>query len=250
MGAGARGGASENSTPPGFFVKARGVLTQSRRAALDLLYPPRCLGCAVPARGEALGDEAPLCPACLRALPRASADRLRRTLGPAPPSFGEPFALWQFDEGVVARRVQHALKYGNRPRLGRTLGHLLGRAHAEAGHAPPLAVVPVPLARLRRIERGYNQSALLAQGFAEAAGVPFRPDLLRRTRPTRRQAKLSREARRANVAGAFALTGTPPASVLLIDDVLTTGATLRAAALPLWEAGTAVSLAVLASTAL
>jgi ComF family protein len=114
----------------------------------------------------------------------------------------------------------------------------------------PDAILPIPLHRARLYERGYNQSLMLAQGVGEHLGVPVQTDLLVRSRVTRSQTRLSRQARWQNVAGAF--TVTEPASVsdkqlLLIDDVLTTGATLAAAAVSLKDSGAAsVSAATLA----
>lgn len=217
----------------------------SRRVAgglVSIAYPPLCLGCEA-----RLPDPADaLCATCLRGLPRADAEAVARLFTTTPAVQGA-VALWAFDPGGTVRRLQHALKYAGRPALGQPLGRTLGLAVRQAG-LPIDAVVPTPLGRLRQLERGYNQAAALADGVAEALGVPH-VDVLQRTRPTRSQAALSKAARRRNVDGAFALAPDVDITgrrVLLVDDVLTTGATLAAAARPLTDAGARVSVAALA----
>jgi ComF family protein len=161
--------------------------------------------------------------------------------------FAHALALWVFDKGGTLQAVQHAFKYGNRPRYGVALGRLVGSAYAEEAPAPD-GVVPVPLHRTRELERGYNQSRMLGKGVADALDCPLRDDLLARPRPTRSQTNLSREARWKNVRDAFAADSDAAGGHwLLVDDVLTTGSTAVAAALTLNEAGAdAVSLATLA----
>jgi ComF family protein len=135
------------------------------------------------------------------------------------------------------------MKYESRPDLARPLGDLLWRAVAP--HAAPLRgaiVVPVPLHPLRLAERGFNQSALLGGRLARRLGAPFAPRALRRTRETPRQATLDRSARASNVAGAFAVAGRQSdrlrgRTVVLVDDVMTTGATLDACAHAILGAG-------------
>ena len=160
-------------------------------------------------------------------------------------------ALWGFDAGGTVQRVQHALKYRGRPSLGVPLGRLLGQAFERAVPAwRPDVVVPIPLSRLRELERGYNQSSGLASGAAEALGAASGTVLVR-TRPTQSQTTLAFAQRWANVDGAFALApeaagGLAGRRVLLVDDVLTTGATLLAATRPLRDAGAEVGVAALA----
>jgi len=213
---------------------------------VDLLYPPRCLGCG--ARPESA--QLPLCPRCLQSLervpPTGVTDRLDR-LPTGHDLFRHTLALWMFDRDGTLQAVQHAFKYENRPRYGRALGRLVGRAYAKEA-TPPDGVIPVPLHRTRELERGYNQSAVLAKGVAEALDRPLRTDLLSRPHPTRSQTSLPREDRWQNVQGAFAAgPGCRAGHWLVVDDVLTTGSTAVAAGQTLTEAGAdAVSLATLA----
>lgn len=190
---------------------------------------------------------------CTASLERAGEEAVSTRLARLPEAegaFASAYALWHFDKAGRLQRVLHALKYNNRPHYGLTLGRLLGRAYQSIAKERPDLLLPIPLHRARFLERGYNQSALLARGAAEAMNCPVRADLLRRGRPTRSQTTLSRSDRWANVENAFAAFNPDLLAgrcVLLIDDVLTTGATAAAAAHALHDAGAErVHLATLA----
>ena len=147
-------------------------------------------------------------------------------------------AVW-LDDGP-ARRLVHALKYqGWRV----AAAPMAARIRAAAGQrlAALDALVPVPLGAARLRERGHNQAALLAHALGAALGLPVLEGALRRTRETRSQTRLAPVERRRNVAGAFAPGGPRPRglNVALVDDVLTTGATLGAAATALAPLGPA-----------
>jgi ComF family protein len=134
------------------------------------------------------------------------------------------------------RDLIHLYKYGKIKTLARPLGDLL--AAAIPRHERFDAVTPVPLHWLRRWQRGFNQSELLARDIARRTGIPVvRP--LRRLRSTSVQAGLSNTRRRQNVAGAFGCRPILAKRILLVDDVLTTGATAAACALALKRAGAA-----------
>jgi len=218
---------------------------------LDVLYPPRCLGCG----GRPEAADLPLCPGCLQALERAPvmgvAARLDR-LPVAPTALDGAVALWIFDKGGTLQTVHHTLKYGDRPVYGVALGRLIASAYRESFPSPttplPSGIVPIPLHRSRELERGYNQAAALGRGLAEELGVASYPDVLQRTHATRSQTRLSRSDRWDNVRSAFtASADARDGSWILVDDVLTTGSTAVAAARTLKDAGAAsVVLAVLA----
>ncbi|WP_242346434.1 ComF family protein [Anaeromyxobacter terrae] len=237
----------EGSSDGRFRVAAalRGVAT----ALLELVYPPRCAAC-----GGAVAAE-PFCPVCGEAVDPVPEGCLRCGLpGPDPlcgacradpPAFDAVRAGGLFG-GPLADAI-HAFKYGGRPALARPLGAWLARA---APLPPGALVVSVPLARGRRIARGYDQAALLADALARAAGARDRRlrGALLRTRETPPQVGRTRAERNRNVAGAF--SAARPAElagrdVVLVDDVVTTGATADAAARALKGAG-ARSVVVLA----
>jgi len=209
-----------------------------------LLWPDRCAAC------DAVG-ETPFCPACADTLEPcpagcplcgAPADEALlpaikpRRCGPckrAPPPWARASAPW-LHGGALADGI-HRLKYQGRADLAAPLGVLF------AGAEPPRAdvVCPIPLHPSRLRERGFDQAYLLAAGASRRLGLPLSP-LLRRVRATPQQVWLERAARERNVRGAFAAS--PEAAglrVCLIDDVLTTGATARAAAEALFRAGAA-----------
>jgi len=215
-------------------------LNELGRGLLDVVYPPRCLGCG----GRPESVRLPICPRCLQSLERAPTMGVAARLDRLPAGRGAldgATALWVFDKGGTLQAVQHAIKYGDRPRYGVALGSIMAQAYADDLSpllAAPDGVLPIPLHRTRELERGYNQAEMLAQGVAEALDCPLRTDLLQRPRPTRSQTRLSRSDRWANVHTAFAATPESAGGTwLLVDDVLTTGSTATAAAQTLKAAG-------------
>lgn len=209
--------------------RARCAAELVRRATLAFLFPNSCLAC-----GRALDQlERHLCCVCRGAL------RAEPGTAPAPAGSvieGVPFALTFHGP---ARALLRALKYDSRLSIATELAELvLPLARAAAGRGMDV-LVPVPLHRARGRERGFNQSALLARSLASDLGVPAL-EALTRTRATRSQTGLSRTERLRNVAGAFRGTGTlAGARVLVLDDVVTTGATIAAACAAALEAGAA-----------
>jgi len=139
-------------------------------------------------------------------------------------------ALFHFVAGGCVQHMLHSLKYQNGRQVGHMLGQLIGQELlANQAFAMPDAVVPVPLHPKKKRIRGYNQSELIAQGIAKALGKPCRPGLVGRVRHTASQTNKNREQRLTNVANAF--EASPLAAnlhLLLVDDVITTGATLGA----------------------
>jgi ComF family protein len=147
-------------------------------------------------------------------------------------------------EGALATVVKK-LKYQGRTDLARPLGRRLADAVRATRPILPDGVVSVPLHPKRLAERGYNQSALVARELARALCLPFSPWALARRRSTSQQASLDKREREKNVAGAFEVRARLPAArILLVDDVVTTGATaVEAAAALLLSGATEVSVA-------
>lgn len=219
----------------------------------SLLFPVRCPGC-----GGAPGDpEAdPLCAACRAGLPWMrppccgrcgislpdAGARICLSCRRDPPAFDGAVSVWRY-EGAAQELVQ-ALKYRGMLSLAPTLAREMARAVRgwPGGPAAAHAVTAVPLHPTRLRERTFNQADALARRLADELGLPYRPGLLRRLRPTRAQPGLPREERFRNVRGAFCAEPDPRlrgAHLLLVDDVLTTGATAQACALALTRAGAA-----------
>jgi ComF family protein len=151
-------------------------------------------------------------------------------------------AAYTYDRTVAG--LVHRAKYRDSRSL---LGLLAGAAALRLPRPEAAAVVPVPLGPRRRRERGYNQAELLARRLAAVWGLPVRLELAR-VRETEAQVGRDAASRRANAAGAFAWTGESldGVALVLVDDVVTTGATITAAAAPLVGAGARVTVAALA----
>ena len=223
---------------PGPLVRAARLMGD---LLLDAVVPRRCGLCG---RFDTF-----LCRACIAGLPVAGPPRCVTCwglLGPRGqcrtcasvlvPSLAGVRSPYRLEEG--ARRLVHALKYDSLSALAGPMGRLMAESLAAWGVRPDL-VAPVPLHRSRQRRRGFNQAVLLAEACAESSALPVTCSLLRRTRPTTPQVRTSgAEERRLNVAGAFRLDRPLPArTILLVDDVCTTGATLRACADVLRAAG-------------
>lgn len=207
---------------------------------LRALLEQDCILCAAPS-----GD-APFCAGCALDLPPLG-EACPRCAGPGPggavcgrcladpPSFDATVALWRY--GFPVDRLVLALKYGGRLPLARAFGAAL--AARVAGRQVD-AVVPMPLAPPRLRERGFNQAMEIARALARETGATVASDRVVRVRDTPPQADLPRDARVANVRGAFACAGAVAGeSLALLDDVMTTGASLEELAATLKRAGAA-----------
>ena len=202
-------------------------------ALLDILLPPACAGCG---RFGVL-----LCEHCLADFRHPADASARFVVADAGVVVGEHLvtAVTAFAYDGAIRRVLQRVKYGATARVAATLaGASLPALHALLAVSGPATLVPVPLHPTRLRERGFNQAALLSEGLAAAAAIPMK-DLLVRHRATTKQHGLDRAARLRNLAAAFRMADgeTPPPAVVLVDDILTTSATMESCAAVLRAAG-------------
>jgi len=229
-------------------------------AALDLVFPPLCPVCR-----EMLGSDRrdPLCGACWRDMDRIGPPWCRCCGLPlgveglcggcrhSRPAFAYARAAARY--GGLVREAIHAFKFGGRRGMAEPLGDLLaGLGLSALPGATPDLLVPVPLHRRRERERGYNQALLLARRLGLAWDVPVGSDVLARLSATAPQADLDAAARRRNVRGAFQVVRAEAIAgrhIVLVDDVLTTGATAGECARSLSRAGaSAVGVLTVART--
>lgn len=229
-----------------------GSFRRLARTVLDAVLPPRCLSC-----GTVVAGDGALCPPCWGQLafigaPHCACCGLPFAFEVEPdamcgdcvrqePVFGRARAALHYDD--ASRPLVLAFKHGDGTHAAPALGRWMAQAAGDLARDADL-IVPVPLHRWRLFRRRYNQSALLAQTLARLVDRPVSAGILMRKRKTPSQGGLSRSGRIANVRGAFAIAGRQAEGlsgrrVLLVDDVMTTGATLSECARILRRGGAA-----------
>lgn len=233
-------------------ARLAGLARRFGTAVLDQFYPPVCLNCEA-----AIANADGLCAKCFAQLRPITAPLCPRlgipfevTLGPDtvsaeavadPPPFDRSRSAVLYND--VARKLVSRLKYGDRPELARFCARLMAAAGHELWEGGPV-LVPVPLHRLRQFERRYNQSTELARALAKITGLQVDPLLVSRVKRTRQQVGLTADQRQRNVAGAFVaradtLGRLNNRGVVIVDDVITTGSTVKAVTRALNKAGVA-----------
>jgi competence protein ComFC len=205
-----------------YAARIRLLAQHLQNTALDFFFPPRCIACGC--AGSLF------CSECQAALP-------------SPPPVVEPGSLLverraTAEFGGAVQKAIHALKYKGQRAYAEPLGQRLAAELARSTWQPTL-ITAIPLHESRLRTRGYNQSALLAQALSRQVGLPFEPAAIRRLRDTPPQVGLDARERQANVSGAFGAEKrmVRDQHVVIVDDVCTTGATLRECARALLEAG-------------
>src|SRR6476661_4306119 len=230
------------------FDAARGAWAHAAKFALDIALPTLCVACREPVSGEGVCAK---CWAKLSFIAPPFCPRLGIPFvydpGPGllsmeaisdPPAYQRARAAVRYDD--VARTLVHALKYQDRTDLAPAMGRWMARAGRELLEQADV-LIPVPLHWRRGWSRRYNQSGALARVIERQTGVKVTAEALRRVRPTQQQIGLSRSQRASNVQGAFKVAAARQPDiqgrrVILIDDVLTSGATADACARALLRA--------------
>ncbi len=206
------------------------LLFRTGKDLFDLLYPVSCLVC-----GDRQVDRHHLCPYCMdHAFEPSNEDGRESSEGLVLPGWiTMQHTLWEFDKGGFLQDVLHHVKYSGLAALGVTLGEKLGHGLLDNPYlrvTRETTLLPVPLHPARERKRGYNQSFLIALGIANVTGAEIAPQsAVKRTRNTRTQTGLNASNRRKNLSGAFEVRQMKVFTnqdVVIVDDVVTTGATV------------------------
>jgi ComF family protein len=216
------------------IVKAKQFLRSLLNLFVDFVYPPLCLSCKQLL--EKGGDH--VCPECWNSIGVVTNDlslfiETERKLADSGVVDGL-VSLYVFEKEGVFQTIVHHLKYGGVQALGVELGRRLGGAMTERGvHAD--GIIPIPLHKRKLRERGYNQAERIAAGISEVTGIPMRADIVRRKKYTGTQTMLSLDERHENMLNAFESVARTRNEVkgrifVVVDDVITTGATIEACA--------------------
>ena len=220
---------------------------------LDFIYPPVCIVC-----NKSLPDsDQKICIDCWNAIPQITKSLPRyqeaRTKLLAERYISDLVSCFVFEREGPFQQIAHALKYKDYKSLGIELGKRIGES-IQNWNIETDIIIPVPLHRIKHRERGYNQSELIARGIASIIRKPIMTDAVCRVRHTQTQTKLNAEERRTNMEKAFDII--PCASeklkgkaCLLVDDVITTGATTNSCAKEILTSGAAAIIAASAALA-
>ena len=219
---------------------------------LDLVFPRTCEAC----QSVLLNQEKILCTSCLIDLPRADfkenddTNLSKKFWGKLP--VAHTLSFLKFTKKGKVQRLLHNLKYRNKPEVGILLGELFGRELKEIGFDKKIdLLISVPLHAQKLKQRGYNQADCIAEGLSKSLEIPFEKDLLKRIKFTETQTRKSRFERFQNVENIFEVIDVEKIKnkrVAIVDDILTTGATIESCGITLLERGCSeVSVMTIAS---
>lgn len=221
--------------------RSEGLIVGWLRSLAAIVFPPQCACCGAPL----LDNEDTICTICRYDMPMTGYECRKNNhvvdLFAGKALFETASALMFFKKGTHYQRMIHRMKYSGRDDIARVLGEIYGAHLAESGLYKDVdIVVSVPLHFTKKIKRGYNQSAEFARGIARSMNIDSSDRVLGRRRKTKTQARMkSKEHRADNVGGAFVVKRPQiieGKNVLLVDDVVTTGATIEACAVAINEA--------------
>ncbi|MCM0612730.1 ComF family protein [Marinobacter sediminum] len=179
------------------------------------------------------------CRACALPLPYAATGLMCGDCLASPPPFSRTVIPWRYQfpvDGMIARYKYNGLRKFSRPLIA-GLGQHLSKHLRQKDAITPELLIPAPMHRQRRRKRGFNQAQEIAEQLGRELGIPVAGGLVRRRRKVRAQRELNREQRLANLRGVFEISGPVPGQVAIVDDVVTTGATVRVLAETLKKAG-------------
>ena len=206
-------------------------LKEIKDSFLHLLFPHVCTGCG----NDILNEETVLCMRCIDAMPETNFDI--HPNNPVEKLFWGRLPLisataqFYFTKESLMQHLMHQFKYKSNKELGLQLGKMMGEQLKQSGRFAVDALIPLPLFPAKEKRRGYNQATLLCEGMAESMGVPVLNNVIIRPQHTETQTKKGRIERWKNMEGKFILSA-PDAirnkHLLLVDDVVTTGATFEA----------------------
>jgi ComF family protein len=226
------------------------VIKKYLKSLVGLIFPDLCLAC----RKEQPISGSLFCVGCEAVMPYCDFDDLRtneafmRIAGRLPVKHASSFVY--FKSNNIVQNILHGLKYEGKEEIGLSMGKFHGEQLKPMLKDYPDIIVPVPLHPKKRHTRGYNQSEIYAKGLAMGLHIPVYPNVLKRKKFTETQTKMNKSDRLLNVSEAFELYNPGRINnkhILLVDDVLTSGATLEACGLPLLQIpGVTVSVATLA----
>lgn len=208
------------------------VLKESILDLLHLFYPHLCAGC----KSDLLSVHDPICPLCIASLPETGFEKIvdnpveKTFYGRIP--LKAATAAYYFSKGSALQHIIHALKYEKNQKAGLVLGRLLGnQLKHETRFNEAYVLIPVPMHPAKQKQRGYNQAAVIAKGISKVTGWPLCEDAVIKPIQTDTQTKKGRNDRWENMRAGFQIKHSSVLQnkqILLVDDVLTTGATLEA----------------------